>query len=376
MQYPEQQASFATPLRRRRGRRTTLALAVGSAMLAAGPTLAQAQSSVTFYGIVDAALQVGKFNSGVATTSSLASGNLQASRFGFRGSEDLGGGNSANFQLETGFSVDTGAGGGSTLFNRGASVGLANRDYGSVDAGFLYLPIYWVFLSSDVSTYGLANPAAIMSLEHSSTLGTSGTGGFYPNAVRYRTPVMLGGLTSEIGYSFGAENTEGQNEAGRNVGANLQYARDRLTLGYGYNRYRYYASGSPTVASSQITQVLAASYKIGDNAVGANYLHSTRSDATGWFASAVMLNAKIPFGQGDIELGAARRLQNGDAHAMAYDVGYVYFLSKRTQLYTYATTIRNNSRSTQGFALLSSANATVTPGFNPWAITAGLRTSF
>ena len=131
-----------------------------------------------------------------------------------------------------------------------------------------------------------------------------------------------------------------------------------------------------SVASSQITQVVAATYKIGSNVVGANYLHSTRSDATGWFSSAVMLNARIAVGQGDVELGAARRLQNGDAHAMAYDVGYVYFLSKRTQLYTYATTIRNNSRSTQGFALLNSASATVSPGFSPWAITAGLRTSF
>ncbi|MAF02295.1 porin [Herbaspirillum huttiense] len=359
-----------------RHRARLLAMMAGAGLLASGVSTAHAQSSVTFYGIVDAALQVGKFDRNVATTPTMASGNLQASRFGFRGAEDLGGGNSANFQLETGFSTDTGAGGGTTLFNRGASVGLSSRSYGSIDAGLLYLPIYWVFLSSDVSTYGLANPAAIMSLEHSSTLGTSGTGGFYPNALRYRTPVLFGGLTSEIGYSFGAENVGVQSEAGRNIGANVQYARDRYTLGYGYNRYRYYAAASPAVASSQITQVVAATYKIGSNVVGANYLHSTRSDATGWFSSAVMLNARIAVGQGDVELGAARRLQNGDAHAMAYDVGYVYFLSKRTQLYTYATTIRNNSRSTQGFALLNSASATVSPGFSPWAITAGLRTSF
>lgn len=375
MQDPQQHpASAARSSLRQQARR--LALAAGAGLLAAGATAAHAQSSVTFYGIVDSALQVGKFDRDISPTPMAASGNLQASRFGFRGAEDLGGGNSANFQLETGFNTDTGAGGGNTLFNRGASVGLSSRSYGSVDAGFLYLPIYWVFLSSDVSTYGLANPAAIMSLEHSSTLGSSGTGGFYPNAVRYRTPVLFGGLTSEIGYSFGAENNEGLNDAGRNAGANMQYTRERFTVGYGYNRYRYFAAGSPTVSSAQITQVLSGNYKIGDNAVGANYVHSTRSDATGWFASAFMVNAKIPFGQGDIELGAARRIQNGDAHAMAYDIGYVYFLSKRTQLYTYATTIRNNSRSTQGFALLNASYATVSPGFNPWAITAGLRTSF
>jgi general bacterial porin, GBP family len=54
----------------------------------------------------------------------------------------------------------------------------------------------------------------------------------------------------------------------------------------------------------------------------------------------------------------------------------VYFLSKRTQLYGYGTMITNNSHSNQGFALLNSNFAAVTPGFDPWAVTVGLRTSF
>ena len=61
---------------------------------------------------------------------------------------------------------------------------------------------------------------------------------------------------------------------------------------------------------------------------------------------------------------------------MAYNVGYVYFLSKRTQLYGYAAYIQNNGQSTQGFGLLGSAYAVVQPGFKPWAVTGGLRTSF
>ncbi|NIF52833.1 porin [Burkholderia sp. Ax-1724] len=346
-----------------------------SALAAAGHSTAWAQSTLTLYGIVDSALQYGKFNDNVSPTAMAASGNLQASRFGFRGSEDLGGGYRANFQLETGFSTYTGVAGGSTLFNRGASVGLSSTQYGSVDAGYMYLPIYWVFLASDVSTYGLSNPAAIMSLEHSSTLGKSGTGGFYPNAVRYRTPNYYG-LSSEIGYSFGSQNASGQTADGRNVGMNVMYQRFGMMLGYAVNRYQYYANTTTLTPSSQLTQVVAATYGYGGNFIGTNYVYSKRTDSTNWFASAFLVNAKIPAGHGDIELGVSRRIQSANARAMAYDVGYVYFLSKRTQLYGYASMISNNSHSNQGFGLLNPNYATVTPGFDPWVVTAGLRTSF
>jgi predicted porin len=344
-------------------------------LFAVAHSSAFAQSTLTLYGIVDSALQYGKFNDTVGPTAMAASGNLQASRFGFRGSEDLGGGYRANFQLETGFNTYTGVGGGTTMFNRGASVGLSSAKYGSIDAGFMYLPIYWVFLGSDVATYGLSNPAAIMSLEHTVTLGKSGTGGFYPNAVRYRTP-NINGFTSEIGYSFGTQNTSGQTVDGRNIGANVMYSNYGLMLGYGFNRYQYYVSPTTFTASSQLTHVFAATYGFNGNYIGANYVYSKRTDPTAWFASAFMLNAKIPAGPGDIELGVARRIEVANARAMAYDAGYVYFLSKRTQLYGYATMITNNSHSNQGFALLNSNFATVTPGFDPWALTVGLRTSF
>ncbi|OLL32706.1 hypothetical protein BTH42_05655 [Burkholderia sp. SRS-W-2-2016] len=349
--------------------------ALAAACAGAAPA-AYAQSSVTIYGIVDAAVQYGKFNSTVSPTAMAASGNLQASRFGFRGSEDLGGGYRANFQLETGFNTYTGVGGGATMFNRGAAVGLSSDRYGSIDAGNLYLPIYWVYLGSDVGTYGLSNPAAIMSLQHTTTLGKSGTGGFYSNSVRYRTPNTLGGVSAEVGYSFGAQNASGQTADGRNIGANVQYAKNGLTLGYGVNRYQYYQNLTTLSASSQLTQIVAATYQIGNNVIGANYLYSKRTDASAWFASSFMLNARIPAGPGDIELGVARRIENAEARAMAYNVGYVYFLSRRTQLYGYAARITNNSHSTQGFALLNSTYAAVTPGFNPWVVTAGLRTSF
>ncbi|MGU7775708.1 porin [Burkholderia sp. MR1-5-21] len=349
--------------------------AAGAVVIACAGHASHAQSSLQIYGIVDSALQVGHFNSTTGATASAASGNLQASRFGFLGKEDLGGGYRANFRLETGFNTYTGMGGGATEFNRGASVGVSGP-FGSVDAGYLYLPIYWVFLASDVGTYGLANPAAIMSLEHTTTLGASGTGGFYRNAVRYRTPDTLGGWSSEVGYSFGAQDPAGQTLNARNVGANVQYAKHGVLFGYGFNRYQYYANATAPDASSQITHVITSAAEIGNVVVGGNYVYSKRTDGTGWFASAMLLNARVRIGQGDVNAGIARRIENGNARAVACDAGYVYYLSKRTQLYGFATTILNNSHSTQGFALLNSAAATVAPGFDPWALTMGVRTSF
>jgi predicted porin len=337
--------------------------------------VAHAQSSVTIYGIVDAALQYVKFDKGIGATASAASGNLQASRWGFRGSEDLGGGYRANFQLEMGFNTYTGVAGGATEWNRGAAVGLSGP-FGSVDVGYLYLPIYWAFLGSDVATYGLANPAAIMSLEHSATLGTSGTGGFYKNSIRYRTPDYRG-LTAELGYSFGSQNVTGQTADGRNMGFNTQYRYDKLWVGYGFNRYQYYGDLVTTTPYSQLTQILSASYDFGPVVLGGNYLYSKRTDpTTNWFASAEMVNARIPLTYSDVNIGVARRIEGNGARAMAYSLGYVYYLSKRTQLYAYGSYIQNNGKSTQGFGLLNSAYGTVTPGFDPVAFTAGLRTSF
>jgi len=156
-------------------KKSLLAIAAISAFASA----AQAQSSVTVYGILDVAA-IGQTNSGnlnsTASTvpAALAGSNATGgsvvkpgsnfgissngesmSRLGFKGSEDLGGGTKAIFTLEQGFSPSTGElgntgmvgqGAGSAnisgdssiqgqLFNRGAFVGLSNDKYGTLTAG-------------------------------------------------------------------------------------------------------------------------------------------------------------------------------------------------------------------------------------------------
>ena len=91
----------------------------------AAPSLALAQSNVTVYGLID--LNLGYEMSGSQRYEGVGHGELNGSRLGFRGTEDLGNGNKALFVLESGFDPSTGlAEQGGRLFGRQSFVGLEN----------------------------------------------------------------------------------------------------------------------------------------------------------------------------------------------------------------------------------------------------------
>jgi len=113
---------------------------LAAALLAGFAGAASAQSSVTLYGIVDAGLQYTNFSysNSAASTSSLGvkSGGQSGSRFGLKGVEDLGGGNQAIFDLESGINVNNGTPGDSArLFNRLSWFGVQNAAWGNVKFG-------------------------------------------------------------------------------------------------------------------------------------------------------------------------------------------------------------------------------------------------
>jgi len=196
-------------------KKSLLAVAVAAAL----PALAQAQSSVTLYGILDVNVEYSNADAnrtinavtgavGAAdTTIRLGSGLQSGSRFGVRGVEDLGGGLKAVFAIEHRLVVDTGntAGGGfgsgnGTFWNGQAFVGL-EAGWGRLTAGRQYTPIFWALLPADFAGYGFYNNWA----------GFTGTG-FGPvtpqgpirldNSLAYRSPTF-GGLTVYATYAFG-----------------------------------------------------------------------------------------------------------------------------------------------------------------------------
>jgi predicted porin len=121
-----------------------LGLAAGTALALAPIMQAYAQNSVALYGVIDAGIgysnNVAPALGGVGGHKfQLTSGVGSGSRFGLRGTEDLGGGNAAIFVLENGFSVANGTMlQGSRLFGRQAYVGLSSACAGSVTFGRQY----------------------------------------------------------------------------------------------------------------------------------------------------------------------------------------------------------------------------------------------
>lgn len=110
-----------------------LSLTAAALLGAAVAAPVAAQSSVTLYGVVDVSIESVKGND---TLTRISSSNLNSSRLGFKGVEDLGGGLKAKFVLETAISADTGANGGGTarFWDRAAWVGLGG-DWGEVRLG-------------------------------------------------------------------------------------------------------------------------------------------------------------------------------------------------------------------------------------------------
>ncbi len=97
-----------------------------------------AQTSITLYGVIDEGINYTS-NAGDKSAYQLESGYAQGSRWGLKGSEDLGSGLKAIFDLENGFDASTGAfGQGGRMFGRQAFVGLTAANYGTVTLGRQY----------------------------------------------------------------------------------------------------------------------------------------------------------------------------------------------------------------------------------------------
>lgn len=257
-----------------------LTLACAALSLCGGA--AQAQSSLTMYGLIDLALT---YNSKVATSPagataskiSMDSGSRLGSRLGFIGAEDLGGGMKAFFQLESGFNADNGAlafssqaGKNDLLFGRRALVGLSGS-YGSVSLGRQY------DILTDIggATSSLLSFGTIMQNIHGG-LGLDRVGlTLTNNSVKYETPDLHGLVGSAI---VGLGEQGGGSAAGQALGIGARYRSGPLFVGLGY----YQSKLGATPADASFSSIGAASGNPGDTALktatlGASYqLGATR----------------------------------------------------------------------------------------------------
>lgn len=202
-------------------------LLAGVAAAAVGASSgAAAQTSLTLYGTVDLAL-VYSSNQGGSSNTYMRSGNLAASKLGFKGNEDLGSDTQALFVLENGFEADTGAMSSSnTLFNRQAYVGLANPGYGTLTAGRQYTP-YYLFV-------GPIGPAAVLTGAtgaHPGDIDGLDTTIRVSNSLSYTSPLWSG---AQVGVMYGLGETPGHLSSGNSVSAAFKYDYQAWNLALGY----------------------------------------------------------------------------------------------------------------------------------------------
>jgi predicted porin len=180
---------------------TKAAIVAATAFAAAAPAFAQ--SSVTLYGIVDDSIvyqssqtNIGKTNPGRSNVK-MASGIWAGSRFGLKGAEDLGGGNKAIFQLESGFDINSGGQQfTNAMFGRQAWVGLTNPAYGTLTLGRQYTSYYTLLApyspTNWLTGYFGAHPGDLDGLD---TIYRAN------NSIVYTSPKMYG-LTISGSYSL------------------------------------------------------------------------------------------------------------------------------------------------------------------------------
>jgi GBP family porin len=295
-----------------------------------GALAAHAQSTVTLYGRLDASVNSLRFSGPNATSRSTLSSDT--SYWGLRGSEDLGGGNSAYFKMESQFQVDTGAQGSATAyFNRESYVGLKSSRWGSIALGSQYAPTIWLTSRIDPFSRGY--------LGHIANLFQGSPRGYQPvmnNAIQYVSPT-LGGFTGRAMFA------PSEGGVGTAQGLGLDYAAGALNLGLGYDALRVSAASvglpaaSPAVRSR--TYALGATYKF-DFARLMAYYQSNDTDrlpsVDGW-----LLGAIIPLGGGDVRVGYSRYSPTPTSEARQLALGYTYYLSKRTTVYSTIATLKN-----------------------------------
>lgn len=382
---------------------------LSAAMLGCVSSLAMAQStigtsSVTVYGLIDVGINHVTGAPGGAVTS-ITSGNMEGSRLGFKGNEDLGGGYRAIFTLESRIEADTGAlsnrplsGGrlpdrlstatslglpgalqpavsavavqiGSSvgvnlnngMFDRQAFVGLVTP-FGAFTAGRQYTPGYLASASFDVmKTESSLALGQLVAIPASFDIRVN-------NSLQYG--LQLNGLTATAMYAAGE--VAGQAHAGRLLGAMATYKGNGYSFGGGYNT-RNNELGKKSLTSA----ILGATVDVGpgtltgqfttikdDNPTGLSGIRAALAGnpATAPVAGLVQ-NAFIQGFRQDARLfQVGYRITSGvhtvsvaynsmndkrpfNADRVSYGAAYTYALSKRTDLNAVFTHLNNKNTS-------------------------------
>jgi predicted porin len=329
---------------------------VALAVLAASGA-AMAQSTVTLYGLADIYFGTIKKDPGVTQTV-LNSGAVNGSRWGMKGSEDLGGGLKANFQLESGFNIDDGTQGQGRLFGRQSWVGFSGG-FGAVKLG--RMPTAYDDVNGNADAVFDSALSAMQHVFRSYNADFKGYTIRTNNTIKYESANMSG-FSGAVDYSLGENKdvTPGVG-AGSVTAFNLAYAAGPLALSLAYqtekqtgnavavNNTRLNAAYDFGVATVKAAYGIAKNVAVASNAVAPEFYIAGKdgTEATEWqlgadfpVSAALKLSANYAKSDDNATLGNASRKGVG--------LGAAYTLSKRTFLYGGYTNAKSSGSTVAG----------------------------
>uniref|UniRef100_UPI003341D3D7 porin n=1 Tax=Castellaniella defragrans TaxID=75697 RepID=UPI003341D3D7 len=335
---------------------------LAAALIVGFAGVAQAETSVTMYGILDTGYGYSNYKLNgddftiKATSSGLTSGIFNGNRWGVRGSEDLGDGLRAIFTLESGFDIGNGNHQqGGSFFGRQAFVGLASDNWGSLTMGRQYN------IATQL-TYNVNSSVAMGDMEK--TFGSVGLGNRMNNSFKYMTPDFSG---FKAGVAYGNPNTTivrsedvfgVSDDLNRSnwTSAGLGYENGPLTAGVSYDRL------SQDDGKALTAWVVSGAYDFEIVKLALAYGQDRHGKLPGWaaplggLADAADLelpegfrshnyhvSLSAPLGGGVAVASWSRSSSNlddyyGDTKSQnIYHLNYNYPLSKRTSVYAYGS---------------------------------------
>jgi predicted porin len=353
-------------------KKSLLALAAMGAFAGA----AQAQSSVTVYGIYDGGYSSSNLKESIGATktntqtSGYTGGESATSRIGFRGVEDLGGGLSANFNLELGITAGTGTVGVTTVTTgatqgsdsasvRTSIVGISSKQYGSLAVGRQLTGMHAILagdvwggnnMAGDITYSGTASTAAGAGATASGRINSVTTRS--SNMLTYTSPTFMG---ASLRLDHGNTESTALNQPGEQyaiTGGYLAYTYGKITAKAGQVKAKSNAAiASGTAFSASQTVVNGANIMYRDKGLTVQYtIGNNKTETLNATATTLASNVKaqkisasyqltpqimpfVQYGRGGTEglrtVGAASTTTDDSA----YQLGVEYAMSKRTSLY-------------------------------------------
>lgn len=341
-----------------------IALAVAGACVAPS-AMAQTANPVTLYGLVFGTIESVEATGGTAPIKRRQRVEDQSSRFGIRGTEDLGGGLKAFFNLETGFRIDSNN---TTFATRNSAVGLQGG-WGSLMMGRWDSPY-------KVAAYP-ADPWNLLTLAgYWSSVQDSGNFGRRPtNVVQYWTPNWAG-FNARLAMTANEGKTDTANP--RDVSAMVGWARGPVVVNVAYEKHEDQVGSTVTAGRDERGVMVVAAFTFGSTKLAGiveKIKKSGRTDRKNYYVSVVQrfgshaLVGTVGQTKGDAASGTAAQPK-----ADAASLGYAYTFSKRTQGHLMYSRITNNAASTQNWPLLPVPG--LTAGADPRGLSIGLLHTF